>query len=137
MNQAITAHQKHPSTLTEAEVVDQLRQLGHAQAKPGDPHQLTGLLHPIVDKKRQLTGAAIGIDVEQARVAAVDETVKPFVRRVASAQGSVQAFFVVVVIGFGACEQCRERLVFLAQGFEILNELRRLGTVFTCGQPIA
>ncbi|MCY1420504.1 hypothetical protein D9M71_361260 [compost metagenome] len=137
LDQAIAAHQKHPAALTETEVVDQFRQFGHAQAEPGNADQFSGLFHPVVDEQCQFTGTAIGVDVEQARIAAVDEAKEPFVGRIAAAQRTIKAFLVVVMVAFSGGEQRREGLVFLPQRFEVLDKLRRLGSVFARRQPVA
>ncbi|MNE87556.1 hypothetical protein D3C80_1847670 [compost metagenome] len=41
------------------------------------------------------------------------------------------------MVGFSRCEQRREGLVFLPQRLEVLDKLRRLGTVFARRQPVA
>ncbi|MNZ35897.1 hypothetical protein D3C78_533040 [compost metagenome] len=137
LDQTVAAHQHHPPTFAEAEVVDQFGEFGHTQAKPGDTHQLPGFLHPIVDEQCQFAGAAVGVDVQQARVATVDKAEKPLVRRVAAAEGAVQAFLVVIVVARCSGKQRGKGMVLFAQGFEVLDKLRRLGAVFPCRQPIA
>ncbi|MND83973.1 hypothetical protein D3C80_758510 [compost metagenome] len=136
LNEPVITNEENPSSLTKAEVVNQRRQLGHAQAEPGNAHQLPGFFHSVIDKQRQFSSTAIGIDVEQARIAAVDKAVEPLVCRVAATQGAVQAFFVVIVVSFSGRKQCGERLILLPQGFEVLDELRRLGWIFARRQPV-
>ena len=77
LDQTVGTHEIDLAALTEVEVVDQLRQLFHAQAKPGNAHDFTGLLDLEVDEQRQFSGRGVIVDIEGARLVAVEERVEP------------------------------------------------------------
>ncbi|MNT07937.1 hypothetical protein D3C72_1426610 [compost metagenome] len=137
LDQAIVTHQEHLAVLAKFEVMDQLRQFGHAQAHARHTDQLAILFHAIVDEQRELAGGTVDVDVDQAFGTAVDVAVEPFVLGVAAAEGTVQAILVVVVAGFGRDEQGGEGLVALLGGGQVFNEWSGLGGVFTGGKPVA
>ncbi|MNF50480.1 hypothetical protein D3C84_317770 [compost metagenome] len=136
LDQAVRAHQEYTATLTEAEVVYQLRQLAHAQAQPGDADGSTGLFHAQVDEQRQFSTARIGIDIQGTRLAAVEKMIEPGVRRVAAAQGPVQPLLIVIVAAIGIGDQRGKCLVFAPQPFQVSDKLRRLGGILAIRQPL-
>lgn len=79
LDQAIVTHQEHLPVFAKFEVMDQLRQFGHAQAHTGHTDQLAILFHAIIDEQRELAGGTVDVDVDQAFGTAVDVAVEPFV----------------------------------------------------------
>ena len=73
LDQTVGTHEIDLAALTEAEVVNQLRQLFHAQAQPGNAHDFAGLLDFKVDEQRQFSGGRVVVDIEGARLVAVEE----------------------------------------------------------------
>ncbi len=137
LDQTVGTHEIDLAALAKAEVVDQLRQLFHAQAQPGDTDHFAGLLDLQVDEQRQFSGGAIVVDVQGARLVAVEEGIEPGISRFGPAEGAVQTFFGDVVIGVAADDQRSEGFMFGADAFQILREGCCFATVFTRGQPVA
>ncbi len=136
LDQAIVTHQKHLAVLAKAEVVDQFRQLGHAQAHARHADQLAVLFHAVIDEQGQLTRGAIDVDIDQALGAAIDIAVKPLVLGVATAEGAVKAIFVVVMASLGRDKQRGEGMVALLGGLQVFDKTWRLCRAFTGRQPV-
>ncbi|MNI49075.1 hypothetical protein D3C73_1036720 [compost metagenome] len=117
--------------------MNQLRQLFHAQAKPGNAHDFAGLLDLEVDEQRQFSGGRVDVDIEGARLVAVEERVEPGVFGIGTTEGAVQAFFGNVMAGRGADDQRGKGFVLGANAFQILREAGGPGAVLTPGQPVA
>lgn len=67
---SIGTHKIDLAALSEGEIVNQLGQLFHAQPKPGDTHDFTGLFDLDVNEQRQLSRGRVVVNVEGARLAA-------------------------------------------------------------------
>ena len=119
LDQTVGTHEIDLAALTETEVVDQLRQLFHAQAQARRRPRLSGLLDLEVDEQRQFSGRRVVVDIEGARLVAVEERVEPGVFRIGTTEGPVQAFFVEVMIGRGADDQRGKGFVLGADAFQI------------------
>ncbi len=95
LDQTVGTHEIDLAALTEVEIVDQLRQLFHAQPEASDAHDFAGLLDLEVDEQRQFAGGGVIVDIEGARLVAVEESIEPGVLWIGATEGPVQAFFSV------------------------------------------
>lgn len=95
LDQTVGTHEIDLAAFAKAEVVDQLRQLFHAQAQPGDTDHFAGLLDLQVDEQRQFSSGAIVVDVQGARLVAVEEGIEPGIGWFGPAERAIQAFSVM------------------------------------------
>ncbi|VVN37612.1 hypothetical protein PS662_05260 [Pseudomonas fluorescens] len=98
LDQTVGTHEIDLAALTEAEVVDQLRQLFHAQPEPGNAHDFAGLFNLEVDEQRQFSGRSVIVDIESAWLVAIEEGIEPSVFGIGAAESPVQAFFSEIVV---------------------------------------
>ncbi|MNM70722.1 hypothetical protein D3C81_823600 [compost metagenome] len=132
----IVLHQIHAAGLAEAEVADQRRQLAHVQAQPGDAEQFAVTLDALVDEQRQLAGASVGVDIEDARLAAVDEAEIPGVLRIVAAERALPAL-VGVIGAIGAVDDQRgEGLLRGADAAQVAHEFVPSRRVRASGEPV-
>ncbi|MNP06307.1 hypothetical protein D3C76_982830 [compost metagenome] len=136
LHPAIVLHQVHAAGLAEAEVADQRRQLAHVQAQPGDAEQPAVALDALVDEQRQLAGTAVGVDVEDARLAALDEAEVPGVLWVVVAERALAALVGVVGARRAVDDQRREGPLRGAQAAQIADEIVLSRGIGAGGEPV-